>query len=230
MSEFYRKNYNSWKDKHPDWEIRLYDDDDLEKFFKEHYKDIYKNIIQTYDKIIYKIDIFKILILNTLGGIYTDMDVECLKSFDELLNDKQGLHKKVIFGYGPYEHNAGQYSNLKLVECAIMISEPNHEFWNKYVIPSLHTKNKCNGNPVSCTGPVFITKCVEDYITNNKGTNELSIVEPVLFYPVNNQMESRISDDLIKKTQDILKTRNFPKESYCVHYFDGAWWNKNSKS
>ena len=227
MSDFYKQNYNSWKkyNERDGWEFRLYDDDDLIAFFEKNYPDIYKNIISTYDKIIYKVDIFKILVLNKIGGVYVDMDVECLKPINKLIQNK---NDKVLFGYGPYEHNNGQYKEMKLIECAIMISEPNHKFWNKYVIPSLKSQDKCKGNAVACTGPVFITNNVEKYNKENN-TSDIRVLEPVYFYPVNNQMKTRVPDNLIKKTQEMLKTHTFPKESYCVHYFDGAWWNKNSK-
>ena len=147
------------------------------------------------------------------------MDVECLKPIDELVNN---LDNQVILGYGPYEHNNGQYKNYKLVECAIMMSQPKHTFWNKYVIPSLKPIDECHNNPVSCTGPVFITNNVEKYNKENPD-NRINIMEPIYFYPINNQMKSRVPDNLIKKTQEILRTRNFPKESYSVHYFDGSW-------
>ena len=227
MSNFYKQNYNSWKTKHEQngWEIRLYDDNDLMNFFNTYYPSIYENVVKTYNKIIYKVDIFKILVLNKMGGVYVDMDVECLKPIDELI---ENANDKVIFGYGPYEHNNGQYKDWKLIECAIMMSEPNHAFWTNYVIPNLKPQNKCNGNAVACTGPLFITGNVERYNKENK-TSDIKIMEPVYFYPVNNQMKTRVPDNLIKKTQEMLKTHTFPKESYCVHYFDGAWWNKNSK-
>ena len=233
LSDFYEQNYNSWKryNEKDGWEIRLYDDNDLMEFFEKHYPDVYKNIISTYNKIIYRVDIFKILVLNKIGGVYVDMDVECLKPIDELIQNK---NNRIILGYGPYEHNNGQYKGMKLIECAIMMSEPNHLFWNKYVIPSLKPQTQCKGNAVACTGPVFITRNVEKYNKENTNTNanntgDIKVMEPVYFYPVNNQMKTRVPDNLIKKTQDMLNTHTFPKESYCVHYFDGAWWNKNSK-
>ena len=227
MSDFYKQNYNSWKryHEHNGWEIRLYDDSDLFNFFETHYPSIYENIVKTYDKIIYKVDIFKILVLNKIGGVYVDMDVECLKPIDDLI---QNPSNKVVFGYGPYEHNNGPYKNIKLIECAIMMSEPNHAFWNNYVIPSLKPQKSCGGHAVLCTGPVFITNNVEKYNKENN-TNDINVMEPMYFYPVNNQNKSRIPNNLIKKTQEMLKNHTFPKESYCVHYFDGAWWNKNSK-
>ena len=227
LSDFYKQNYDSWKkyNEKDGWEIRLYDDDDLINFFETYYPSIYKNIINTYNRIIYKVDIFKILILNKIGGVYVDMDVECLKPIDELIQDK---NNKIIFGYGPYEHNNGQYKGMKLIECAIMMSVPQHKFWNDYVIPSLKPQSKCKGNAVACTGPVFITNNVEQYNKENT-SSDIKIMEPIYFYPVNNQMKTRVPDNLIKKTQEMLKTHSFPKESYCVHYFDGAWWNKNSK-
>jgi len=227
LSAFYQQNLDSWKKYHSQsqWKINIYDDKDLETFFTTNYPSLLP-LINSYSKIIYKVDIFKILVLNKYGGVYVDMDVECLKSIDPLLNNS---NETAIFGYGPYEHNNGNYKNMKLIECAIMISMPNHKLWNKYVIPGLISKNECKGNAVECTGPVFITHNIEKYNRENN-VNDIKLMEPIYFYPINNQFPNRISKEKINETKQMLKTRNFPKESYCVHYFDGAWWNKNSKT
>lgn len=54
-------------------------------------------------------------------------------------------------------------------------------------------------------------------------------MEPIYFYPVNNQNKNRIPKEFIQKTKKMLESRKFPNESYCVHYFDGAWWDKSAK-
>ena len=125
MSEFYKNNLNSWKKFNPNWEVKLYDDKDLDDFFNKHYKKYVKKI-NAFNKMIFKVDIFKLLVLHKYGGIYVDMDVECLKKFDTLLNNTK---QSIIFGYGPYEHNNGIYKHIKIVECAIMIGKPNHPFF-----------------------------------------------------------------------------------------------------
>jgi len=221
ISDFYKSNYNSWKKYHTNWDIRLYDDNDLINFCKTNYPSIYTDIMQTYDKIIFKIDIFKMLVLDKIGGVYVDMDVECLKSIDDLVSND---NYNVILGYGPFEHNS-KY-DVSLIECAIMISKPNHPFWNKYVIPSLKPKHKHTKiHPVICTGPLFITHNVNEY---NKSYDDLKIMDPVYFYPINNQTNS-VSQTLIKNTQDMIKNHSYPKESYCVHHFDGSWWKKTTR-
>ena len=223
MSEFYENNLNSWKKFHPDWEVKLYDDDDLNDFFNTYYKKYVKKI-NAFNKIIFKIDIFKLLVLHKYGGIYVDMDVECLKNFDALLNNAK---KSIIFGYGPYEHNNGIYKDIKLVECAIMIGKKNHPFFLELVDNIKFPKiQKNQGNPVHETGPQFLTKMIR----KSKYKKDIQITEPILFYPINNQMSSRVPLKKILETKKILKTRKFPKESYCVHYFDGSWWKKNNKN
>jgi len=223
LSDFYESNLNSWKKFHPDWEVKLYDDDDLNNFFNQYYKKYVKKI-NAFNRIIFKVDIFKLLVLHKYGGIYVDMDVECLKNFDKLLNNTK---KSIIFGYGPYEHNNGNYKNIKLVECAIMIAKANHPFFIELVDNiDYPTNDKNQGNPVHKTGPQFLTKMIE----KSKHKKEILLTEPVLFYPINNQMRPRVPLEKVIETKKILQTRNFPKESYCVHYFDGSWWKKDNEN
>ena len=221
LSEFYKSNLDSWKKFNPNLDIRLYDDDDLQNFFKKEYPE-YVDKINLFDKIIFKIDIFKLLVLHKYGGIYADMDVECLKCFDDLLNN---LKKPITFGYGPYEHNNGIYKNYTLIECAIMIGKPNHPFFIDLVESIKYSEKNNRSNPVYITGPVAITNAVN----NSKYKKDIEVMEPVYFYPVNNQLQIRISKEKIEETQKMLETHTFPKDSYCVHYWDGAWWNKKSK-
>ena len=232
MSDFYKTNYNSWKKYHPDWEINLYDDYDL---YNEMKGTEFEPYSESYNKIIYKVDIFKMHLLSKYGGVYVDMDVECLKPLDPLIDNTGNNNNngnQLIFGYGPYEHNNGPYKNIKLVECAIMMSVPGHRFWKEFIIPNLKKRGECKGHAVECTGPVFITNTITQFQKKygNKGQNGgLNIMEPIYFYPVNNQNKNRIPKEFIQKTKKMLESRKFPNESYCVHYFDGAWWDKSAK-
>lgn len=214
MSDFYRKNYESWKRHHPDWDIRLYDDNDLFKFIDDNYPQ-YAKKINTFDKMIFKIDIFKLLVMHKYGGIYTDMDVKCLKSFNGLLKP---IDESVVFGYGPNVANRGAFTDVKLVECAVMISRPKDPFWLKFFDSIDETKK---AGPVEVTGPYAITRFIEKY--ENK--QNIKLLDPIYFYPINNQIRSRIPMKEILKTRKMIRENRYPKKSYCVHFFGGSWWD-----
>ncbi|MFI0434341.1 MAG: glycosyltransferase family 32 protein [Parachlamydiaceae bacterium] len=78
---------NSWKKHHPKWIIQLWTDEDIAAFnwTSPRSEEIFlkgKNWAE-------KSDILRFEILYQFGGIYTDIDVICLKAFDDLMT--QGL-------------------------------------------------------------------------------------------------------------------------------------------
>ena len=78
-------NYvQSVKEKNPDYEYLFFDDEGIESFLKTEYPHYY----ETYKKLpikIQKIDFFRYIAVYHFGGFYLDLDMFCLKSFDELL-------------------------------------------------------------------------------------------------------------------------------------------------
>ena len=79
------KNYSSaWKNLHPTWDYRLYDDNDclfiVKKYFPQ-FLDTYLNLPIP----VMKADMFRYMIIYQFGGLYADIDAEALKSFDDLI-------------------------------------------------------------------------------------------------------------------------------------------------
>jgi hypothetical protein len=74
----------SWKHHHPTWEYKLWKKDDCDALINEHFPEI----LLQYEKGSYvvKADICRIAILIIHGGMYADLDTECLKSFDDLVD------------------------------------------------------------------------------------------------------------------------------------------------
>ena len=69
----------------PTYKYLLFTDDDIEVFLKKNYPDYY----ETYLKLpvfIQKIDFFRYIAIYHYGGFYFDLDIECFKSLDPLLN------------------------------------------------------------------------------------------------------------------------------------------------
>tara|TARA_B100001173_G_C16020117_1_gene561639 strand:- start:1100 stop:1864 length:765 start_codon:yes stop_codon:yes gene_type:complete len=231
LPNFFQNNIDSWKKLNPEYNIIFYDDEKINNFFNKYCQE-YLNIINSYDKMINKVDIFKMLVLYYFGGVYVDCDVKCLKPIDELLQNKT-----FVMGYGPSECNVGIYKNYKLIECAVIASIPNHSIWSTVVLSNLKPLNlQKNKHIPFTTGPVFMTECVEKYIQNfgfnlddikeKEYKKSVHIMDSIVFYPINNRIKNRIKKDKIDKTIEMIKNNDFPKESYAVHYFCGSWWKK----
>src|SRR4051794_26367104 len=78
----------SWKDHHPDWTYRLWTDDDYLPFVETHFPD-FKQTFVDYSYQIQRVDAIRYLILFTYGGVYADLDIECLRPVDELLANRE---------------------------------------------------------------------------------------------------------------------------------------------
>src|SRR5438105_4266380 len=75
---------DSWKQMNKEFTYVLWDDDKIMALMKEKFP----FLIQKYNSLprfIQKVDIAKFMILYTYGGIYVDLDLECLKSVNDLL-------------------------------------------------------------------------------------------------------------------------------------------------
>ena len=74
----------SWIEHHPDWEYRLWGNDDLESyiFLNKDLESLFKGPLTLGERV----DILRYDILYQYGGIYADFDCVCLKSFDPFVH------------------------------------------------------------------------------------------------------------------------------------------------
>src|SRR5688572_47525 len=78
---------SSWRRHHPDWAYRLWTDEDLLRFVETRFP----HFIATYTAYSYQIqrvDAARYLILFHEGGVYADLDMECLRPVDALLAER----------------------------------------------------------------------------------------------------------------------------------------------
>jgi mannosyltransferase OCH1-like enzyme len=86
LPTIYNHYINTWKKFHIDWQFKLWLAQDIEKLdFAD--KELYQNA-RTYEE---KLDIARLVILDKYGGIFVDVNIECLSRFDEL------VHKYELF-------------------------------------------------------------------------------------------------------------------------------------
>ena len=144
-NETWYKCQQSWKDKYPDYEYKMWDDDDLDNFMKTKYEwfyDIYKN----YDAHIKRVDSARYFILYEYGGIYADMDFECLKRFDDQLPSD-----KVSIAESPHRDSETHQN-------ALMCSPKKHEFW-VHIFKELEQKKDVK-NILASTGPIILNETI----------------------------------------------------------------------
>jgi mannosyltransferase OCH1-like enzyme len=103
----------SWRRHHPHWEFRLWSREEIDALVEERYP-WFRKTFWRFARDIQRVDCGKYLILFTYGGVYADLDTECVRPLDPLL-DGGG----VIVGRTPDRAIGG----------AVLCSSPGHAFW-----------------------------------------------------------------------------------------------------
>ena len=86
--EFYKTCYDRIVEFFDDYEICLFDDDEMDSLVKSFDSNLYENVYSKMD-IIQKTDIFRLVALYVYGGTYMDLDVYLEsnpKSYSRILN------------------------------------------------------------------------------------------------------------------------------------------------
>lgn len=166
-----KKYQESWKTFHPNWEYMLWTDKDNENLIKEHYPwflDIYEN----YEYNIQRVDAVRPFILYHYGGMYVDLDYECYKTFDDVVN----LYSdKVYIVESPWPGEKVQNS--------LMISPKGNPFWKVVIKNMIKNKNlKFSGKVetvLKTTGPNLIEHSVKEHpveLLDSKKFNPSAVV------------------------------------------------------
>lgn len=103
----------SWTSRHPLWQYRLWTDTDNRRLIEERYA----WFLPTYDAFprpIQRVDAAKYFILHAHGGVYADLDCECVKPLDDLIACGGAVVSRTRDG---------------VIDCAVLASPPGHPFW-----------------------------------------------------------------------------------------------------
>lgn len=188
---------------HPNYEFRLYDDNDLRNIVQETVPQ-YLEKYDSFGKNIERVDFARYAMLYKYGGIYLDMDISSLKPLDDFVN-----MNKVVFGTEPKEHMR-LYPGYNYMVCnAVMISPPGERVWMdimKYIVNHYSFAE----SPVPNTGPIAVTKALKELNSDPSFDKErIVITKPCVFYP-------QLDNGKISSECDI-------KESYTIHHWENSW-------
>ena len=200
----YRRYHQTVLKNHPNWKHYFWDEEKSRNFLKEKYP----WFLETYDSYPYMIqrcDAIRYFILDYYGGFYIDMDVECLKPLDSLLEEFELILSKLI-----------DFNN------AIIGSIPNHPLWlqvfdelqrRKDNQPVSNNKKQQKSMPYYVcysTGPMLLNDCV---LAGKFEKNSTTRICPGYIFEPGAPME--IDGKIIKK--------NSTKNSYTIHHMATYW-------
>ncbi|KAL6759989.1 nucleotide-diphospho-sugar transferase [Haematococcus lacustris] len=159
----WRAAQQSCIDAHPGYEYRLWTDDDAEQLIASHYP-WFLSTFKSYPYSIQRADALRYFVLHRFGGIYLDLDVECLKSLDYLRYVNFSAPKTYPIGISndvlvsrPQDHFA-----LRLIT--------NLPQWNKWLFVKYVTV-------MFTTGPMFVT--VQYSLHSHKA--DVAVIPPVVY-------------------------------------------------
>jgi mannosyltransferase OCH1-like enzyme len=131
MPELLQKISQSWKKMHPDWEYFLWTEQEVAQL-----KLINQTIFDQEEHPRSKANILRLELLYQFGGLYVDLDFECLKPFDL-------LHHCCDFYTGLFElHRLSKHKCKVRCNNALIAAVPYHPIIDKMVheLKNFHTK------------------------------------------------------------------------------------------
>jgi hypothetical protein len=213
LPERWRLLRETWIRHHPDWEHRLWTDETLMDFVKRRYPEM-AGVLEGYPNPIMRSDAARYLLLDHFGGVYADLDTECLRPLGPLLAEGE-----LLLPWEPEEHLGSKVVKdaglSRVVGNAWMASVPGHGFW-KRVISGL-SEHRGEQNPLSATGPFFLTRLIDAGLPEEIQPRMLSSAR---VFPATNQ------DTPCLKARKPGATHGFGDDVYCIHYWDGSWWRR----
>lgn len=105
---------SGWQAQHPEWEYTLWTDADNRRLIADRYP-WFLSTYDSYPRDIQRVDAAKYFILHAYGGVYLDMDTECLRPIDPLIEDGGLVVSRTPDG---------------VIDGAFLASPPAHAFWD----------------------------------------------------------------------------------------------------
>ena len=178
----------------PCWEFKLWTDDDNLNLVNSSFPELLP-LYEGYDVNIKRIDAVRYMMLHKYGGVYMDMDLACLRSFNE------STFREPNTFYGARQFRAKSTHPHQRVANAFMASTPGHPFLSRLLKGLNRTKDM---HVLDATGPAFLTSMID-----KEGQND-TIVEF--------SIEEIFSTEYDQKEDIILCTRN---KSLCMDKYPG---------
>lgn len=201
-----RPYVESWRRHHPQWEWRLWTDNDNRRFIRRHYPAFLKHYDQ-YPWPIQRADAIRYFLLDHYGGLYVDLDFECLRPLDPLLSGATCL-----LGQESLVHCRDQRRE-RIVCNALMAAEPGHPFFRRVIeqLPAYAAQPDPVQPILTTTGPLMLSEVYEGFV----GKDTITLTPPECFYPLS--MEQADAARAAGQPVDL-------PQAYAVHYHVGTWW------
>jgi glycosyltransferase involved in cell wall biosynthesis len=204
----------TWREHHPDWEHRLWTDADNRAFLAEHYA-WFLPIYDGYPQPIYRVDAVRYFWLHHFGGVYIDLDFECLAPIDSLIAEQSLVLSLEPAAHCIENHQARAHRLQQILSPAWMASAPQHPFW-PHLWQHLATYQQAS-NPLEATGPFLLTRAYENYAL----AADITMVAPEQLHPLT------LNEIYAGQWLDLARRQPVIDRAVAVHHWLGSWWKPN---
>ena len=193
LPPFYEKFARSWRKLNPDYEYRLWTDKDLEHISLQNLRLF--NYLSNYGA---KSDVLRYEILNLYGGVYADVDFECLTEIPNLF-----LQFDFVGGL--------QFSPVPEVGNAFLMAAPQSSII-KHIISQCSPPSHDGAFEIfKATGPFLVSKVVEENLSFS--TDDFLILPSNYFYPWPSFLSS----------MDVNPYSFITAQTVAMHYWNMSW-------
>ncbi|GAA3367974.1 hypothetical protein GCM10020367_64420 [Streptomyces sannanensis] len=183
----------------------MWTDADNRAFLQEHYP-WFLPVYDGYPEAIMRADAIRYFLLDHFGGLYADLDFECLSPVSEILDGHE-----LVLGCEPEAHTrlllARRRGFGRIIGNAFIASRPGHPFW-AHVHRRLVGAHKLPST-LDATGPFFLTRAID----SAPEPGSITVLGPEVLYPEVSPYATELFGP-----QDADYDR-----AYAVHHWSGSW-------
>jgi hypothetical protein len=198
----------SWLEQNPAWEVRLWTDEENRELIRRDYP-WFLPIYDGYAEPIMRADAARCFVLHRHGGVYADLDCECLRPLGPLL-ERSGI----VLGLEPEHYREMRFPGPGglplLVTNACMASVPGHPLWEHVAREFVRFRQA--PDPLDATGPFLLTRACLCWPRRD----EITLVPSSLLSPI---AGDEPWDELDPAVREAIARRAF-----VVHHWMGSWW------
>jgi len=149
---------DSWRRLNPGWEWRLWTDADLLALVRADYPAL-EQLYLSYPNSVQRADLGRYLVLDRFGGLYADIDTQCLTPVEPL-----AAERRIILCEEPIEHrhHCDALGLERMYFNGVMAGPARHPFW-AHLVQGVQRCVHASHHVLESTGPLVLTGAVLDY-------------------------------------------------------------------
>ena len=219
VPEYLKGFADSWSKWNPSIQRMYWTDYELRNFISDQAPE-FLTIFDSFTHGVCRADLGRYLLLQHIGGIYADLDCQCLRPIAQLIEGKE-----LVISAEPKDHlrqkNVQDRDLMQIICPSFIASVPNHALWHDVLskIVNLNPHLITDTDDVlDYTGPFLLSKLFSE---NNSYNRYLVPAKKIYPFTKEDCWEGRIFDPIFwsEKTE----------ECFVAHYWHGSWFRKSEQ-